>query len=123
MSLLTTELPEDPSPDGFGFSYEEDTSLQADGRTRVLGYTRALGSGEVAYIALGHCHSPTTNSQPMVDESVERDGASPPVFRGVWEQRVTNNCSVMLSRGAWVKKSPQPLGRPVRDRITPRGST
>ena len=83
--LLTTELPKDPSPEGFGFSYDEDTSLQADGRTRVLGYTRALGSGEVAYIALGHCHSPTTNSQPMVDESVERDGASPPVFRGVWE--------------------------------------
>ena len=83
--LLTTELPEDPSPTGFGFAYDEDTSLLPDGRTRVLGYTRTLGSGEVAYIALGHCHSPTTNSQPMVDESVESDGKSPPVFRGVWE--------------------------------------
>ncbi len=42
--LLTTELPEDPSPEGFGFVYDEDTSLQADGKTRVLGYTKALPS-------------------------------------------------------------------------------
>ncbi len=29
-----------------------------DSKTRVLGYTRALGKGGVAYIALGHCPSP-----------------------------------------------------------------
>ena len=38
--------------------YASDTSLQADGRTRVLGYTRAVGNGGVTYFALGHCHNP-----------------------------------------------------------------
>ena len=84
--LLTTELPEDPSPEGFGFVYDKDTSLQADGKTRVLGYTKAVGNGEVAYIALGHCHSPATNQQPIVDTSVDPDGRSPASFRGVWDE-------------------------------------
>src|SRR5712692_8213205 len=63
--LLTTELPKDPSPPGFGFVYDKDTSLMPDGKTRVLGYTRALGKGGVAYIALGHCHSPRNDVQPL----------------------------------------------------------
>ncbi len=83
--LLTTELPEDPSPPGFGFYYERDVSLQADGKTRVLGYEKTVGSGKVAYIALGHCHSPTSNSQPFVDESVATGGITPTTFRGAWE--------------------------------------
>ena len=83
--LLTTELPEDPSPPGFGFEYEQDTALQPDGKTRVLGYTRALGSGGVAYIALGHCHSPRTNLQPLVDKSAAAGGEVPRVFHGPWE--------------------------------------
>ena len=83
--LLSTVLPEDPSPAGFGFIYDADTSLQPDGRTRVLGYSRAVGRGEVAYIALGHCHSPATNVQPFVDASVAADGQTPPRFRGAWE--------------------------------------
>src|SRR5437588_11293543 len=37
-----------------GALYGRDTSLQADGRTRVLGYTRAVGNGHVTYFALGH---------------------------------------------------------------------
>ena len=86
--LLTTELPEDPSPDGFGFVYERDTSLQADGKTRVLGYTKSVGKGEVAYVALGHCHSPATNAQLLVDASVDPDGTPPASFRGVWENDV-----------------------------------
>ena len=93
--LLTTELPRDPSPPGFGFTYDEDTALEADGKTRVLGYVREVGDGAVAYWALGHCHSPKTNSQPFVDKSVTEDGTTPLTFHGVWEtpefQKLLNN--------------------------------
>ena len=83
--LLTTELAADPSPEGFGFVYDEDTSLGADGKTRVLGIERQVGRGAVAYVALGHCHSPATNSQPFVDDSVAVGGTTPKRFRGAWE--------------------------------------
>ncbi|HUN57810.1 MAG TPA: ThuA domain-containing protein [Candidatus Binataceae bacterium] len=83
--LLTTELPRDPSPDGFGFVYNHDTSLMADGKTRVLGYTREVGKGAVTYLALGHCHRPGNNVQPFVDSSLDPSGATPPTFRGSWE--------------------------------------
>jgi len=81
--LLTTRLAADPHP-GFGFSYERDTSLLADGETRALAYTRSVGRGEVAYVALGHCHSPATNWQPFVDASVAADGRTPLRFHGPW---------------------------------------
>jgi hypothetical protein len=81
--LLTTRLAKDPHP-GFGFTYDRDTSLFDDGETRALGYTRPVGRGEVAYIALGHCHSPATNWQPFVDASVAPDGRTPLLFRGPW---------------------------------------
>ncbi|MDH4143944.1 MAG: ThuA domain-containing protein [Acidimicrobiia bacterium] len=83
--LLTTELDADPSPAGFGFVYDEDTSAGPDGRTRVLGYRRDVGAGAVTYLALGHCHGPSSNSQPFVDASVTADGTTPLVFRGSWE--------------------------------------
>lgn len=83
--LLTTDLPEDPSPRGFGFHYERDTALQPDGKTRVLGYVRELGKGAVAYVALGHCHDASSNIQPFVDKSVAADGSTPTTFRGSWE--------------------------------------
>lgn len=83
--LLTTELPKDPSPDGFGFVFDGDTSILADGKTRVLGYTRAAGRGGVTYVALGHCHSPESNVQPFVDSSVDASGTTPLTFRGSWE--------------------------------------
>jgi type 1 glutamine amidotransferase len=85
--LLTTELEQDPSPPGFGFKYDEDTSLQADGKTRVLGYVRDMGKGAVAYFALGHCHAPSCNVQPFVDPSVADDGKTPLLFRGSWESK------------------------------------
>ena len=50
-TLLTTELPEDPSPPGFGFVYDEDTSVREDGKTRVLGLERTVGKGAVVYVA------------------------------------------------------------------------
>ena len=83
--LLTTDLPTDPSPEGFGFVYDEDTSVGADGKTRVLGLERRIGDGAVVYVALGHCHSQSSNSQPFVDESVTSDGKTPMRFRGSWE--------------------------------------
>jgi hypothetical protein len=83
--LLTTQLERDPSPRGFGFVYDRDTSLLPDGRTRVLGYTRSIGAGAVTYVALGHCHSPLNNVQPFVDASVEASGKTPLTFRGSWE--------------------------------------
>jgi hypothetical protein len=84
-TLLTTELATDPSPQGFGFVYDRDTSVQADGKIRVLGYTREVGKGAVTYLALGHCHSPLSNVQPFVDASVEASGVTPQTFRGAWE--------------------------------------
>jgi hypothetical protein len=86
--LLTTELEKDPSPEGFGFDYDEDTSLQADGKTRVIGYLRSVGKGGVIYYGLGHCHSETTNMQPLVDKSVDANGRSPKEFRGAWDNEV-----------------------------------
>lgn len=83
--LLTTVLEADPSPPGFGFAYEADTS-KLDGRgTRALGFVHHVGAGAVAYVALGHCHSPATNSQTFVDRSVTPDGTTPLTFRGMWE--------------------------------------
>ena len=83
--LLTTELPKDPSPPGFGFVYDQDTSIQEDGKTRILGTERRVGQGSVIYIALGHTHAPENNSQPFVDDSVAEGGSTPTTFRGVWE--------------------------------------
>ena len=59
--------------------YGSDTSLQPDGRTRVLGYTRAVGGGQVTYLTLGHCHNPASREgRPAAEGEV-------PVFRGSWE--------------------------------------
>jgi hypothetical protein len=83
--LLTTELASDPSPPGFGFVYDEDTSLQADGKTRVLGYARESGRGEVVYIGLGHCHTGRGPGQSAVDPSIHPKGVMPTEFHGAWE--------------------------------------
>lgn len=84
--LLTSQLGPDTSPPGFGFVYERDTALEPDGKTRVLGFTRPLGAGAVTYIALGHCHTPSTNSQPFVDPNVDPAGKTPLLLRVTWEQ-------------------------------------
>jgi type 1 glutamine amidotransferase len=83
--LLTAEFgPECVSP-LIGTIYDADTSLQPDGKTRVIGYTRQVGQGGVTYFTLGHNHSPSTNSQRSVDASVAADGQPPLTFRGSWE--------------------------------------
>ncbi len=51
----------------------------------MLGYIRAHGKGGVAYFGLGHCHSRSTNRQPVVDASVSATGEVPLKFRGPWE--------------------------------------
>jgi type 1 glutamine amidotransferase len=94
--LLTAELGPDPLPGKFGFAYDEDTALMPDGKTRALGFTRELGKGGVTYIALGHCHTPSTNSQPFVDKSVDPEGKTPPVLRQTWE---TEGYQTLLRNG------------------------
>jgi hypothetical protein len=84
--LTTSDLSaDDPAPRKFGFSYDEDTSVGTDGKTRVLAYLREHGAGAVAYFALGHCHTPSTNIQPFVNTSVDSEGKTPLQFRGPWE--------------------------------------
>lgn len=63
--------------------YGADTSLQADGRTRVLGYTRPVGSGAVTYLALGHCHDPASR----MGRTAGAGGEQAATFRGPWESR------------------------------------
>jgi uncharacterized protein len=70
--------------------YGSDTSLQADGRTRVLGYTRPVGDGAVTYFALGHCHNPAARGGRPPDP------AEVPTFRGSWE----NTAFITLLRNA-----------------------
>ena len=61
--------------------YGTDTSLQPNGRTRVLGYTRRVGLGAVTYFALGHCHNPSSRTN-----SSAAAGSEPlATFRGPWE--------------------------------------
>ncbi len=85
MLLSTADCPaDDPAPREFGFTYDEDTSVEADGRTRPLAYRRKLGNGAITYVGLGHRHTPTTNIQPWVDPSVAEDGKTPLEFSGPW---------------------------------------
>ena len=83
--LLTAELGPDDSPPGTGLLYDEDTALQPDAKTRVLGYIRNIGKGGVTYIALGHCHSPASQTRPTVDPGLEAAGNKPVVLRATWE--------------------------------------
>jgi uncharacterized protein len=66
--------------------YGSDTSLRADGRTRVLGYTHQVGSGGVTYFALGHCHNPAIRAARTADPA----DTTPPTFRGPWETDAFN---------------------------------
>lgn len=61
--LLTAEYGPDAVSPSIGTIYPTDTSLLADGKTRVLGYTRDIGRGGVAYFALGHCHNPALRDE------------------------------------------------------------
>jgi type 1 glutamine amidotransferase len=79
--LLTADYGPAAISPSIGTLYASDTSLQPDGRTRVLGYTRAVGNGGVTYFALGHCHSPANRAGRSADPT----DPTPPIFRGSWE--------------------------------------
>jgi uncharacterized protein len=75
--LLTADYGPTPS---ISTLYDTDTSLQPDGKTRVLGYTRKVGDGNVSYFALGHCHNPNSRSARQADPT----DTTPAVFHGAW---------------------------------------
>jgi type 1 glutamine amidotransferase len=79
--LLTADYGPSATSPAIGTLYPSDTSLQPDGRTRVLGYTRAIGNGGVAYFALGHCHNPAIRAARALDPTDK----TPPTFHGAWE--------------------------------------
>lgn len=79
--LLTADYGPSATSRAIGTLYASDTSLQADGRTRVLGYTRQVGKGGVAYIALGHCHNPAIRGGRTPDPL----DTTPLTFHGSWE--------------------------------------
>jgi len=79
--LLTADYGPTATSPAIGTLYPADTSLQADGKTRVLGYTRAVGAGGVTYFALGHCHNPAIRASRVVDPT----DTTPLTFRGSWE--------------------------------------
>src|SRR5262249_49792319 len=64
--LLTADYGPGATSPTIGTLYPSDTSLQPDGKTRVLGYTRAVGQGGVTYFALGHCHHPPIRAGRVV---------------------------------------------------------
>jgi type 1 glutamine amidotransferase len=76
--LLTADYGPGAVAPALGALYASDTSLQPDGKTRVLGYTRAVGNGSVTYFALGHCHNAASREGRPVDPTQ-------PTFRGSWE--------------------------------------
>ncbi len=77
--LLTAEYGPGAVSPSIGTLYPSDTSLQPDGKTRVIGYTRPVGKGGVTYFALGHCHNPAIRSGRPADDN------APPTFHGAWE--------------------------------------
>src|SRR5271170_5361597 len=65
-----------------GGLYGSDTSLQPDGKTRVVGYTRDVGRGGVTYFALGHCHNPAIRAAGATSDPTD---TTTPTFRAPWE--------------------------------------
>jgi hypothetical protein len=96
--LLTADWGLVPSGET-GFYYEEDTAVLPGGTKRAIAFVRELSQGSVAYTTLGHCHTPTTNGQRVVDASVATDGQPPLNLLGSWE---TEGFRTLLRNGiAW----------------------
>ena len=79
--LLTADYGPGAVSPSIGTLYPSDTSLQSDGRTRVLGYTRPVGDGGVTYFALGHCHNPAISAT----RTAAANETTPATFRGAWD--------------------------------------
>jgi hypothetical protein len=80
--LLTAEYGPDAVSPAIGTLYPADTSLQPDGKTRIIGYTKPVGQGGVAYYALGHCHDPAIRAARAYTDP---NDTTPPIFRAPWE--------------------------------------
>jgi uncharacterized protein len=93
--LLTADYGANGASPAIGTLYATDTSLQSDGRTRVLGYTREIGKGGVAYFALGHCHNPAIRAARAPDPA----DTTPPTFHGPWETDAFN--TLLRNAIAW----------------------
>ena len=96
--LLTADYGPDAVSPAIGTLYARDTSLLADGRTRVIGYTRRLGKGSVTYFALGHCHNPAIRAGRAADPA----DTTPPTFHGAWESEAFN--ALLRNAIAWGMK-------------------
>jgi uncharacterized protein len=79
--LLTADYGPNGISTAIGTLYPSDTSLLPDGRTRVIGYSRAVGDGGVAYFTLGHCHNPAIRANRAPNPA----DTTPPTFHGAWE--------------------------------------
>jgi hypothetical protein len=90
--LLTADYGPSAASPAIGTLYPADTSLLPDGRSRALGYTRAIGDGGVTYFALGHCHNPAIRAARAPDPA----DTTAATFRGPWE----NPAFVTLLRNA-----------------------
>ncbi len=91
--LLTAEYGPGAAPAAMPTLYGGDPSLQSDGRTRVLGYTRDVGRGCVTYLAFGHCHDPAARA----DRKDTTD--YPGTFRPPWESSAFN--TLLRNAIAW----------------------
>ena len=76
--LLTADYGPNVVSESVAPLYGSDTSLQSDGKTRVIGYTREIGDGAVTYFALGHAQNPASR-----EGRAAADMAA--TFRGSWE--------------------------------------
>ena len=76
--LLTADYGPNVVSESVAPLYGSDTSLQSDGKTRVIGYTREIGDGAVTYFALGHAHNPASREGRATADTVA-------TFRGSWE--------------------------------------
>src|SRR5262249_29937492 len=79
--LLTADYGASGVSPTVGPLYGSDSSLHPDGKTRVIGYTRAVGNGCVIYLALGPCPNPAIPARP----AAAAGDTTPPTFRGSWE--------------------------------------
>jgi uncharacterized protein len=79
--LLTADYGQGAVSPSIGTIYPSDTSLQPDGKTRVLGYTRDIGNGGVTYFALGHCHNPAISAS----RTAAANETTSSTFRGAWD--------------------------------------
>ncbi len=93
--LLTADYGPDALSPSIGTLYASDTSLQPDGRTRVLGYAREVGRGGVTYFTLGHCHNPAIRATRTADPT----DPTPPTFRGAWQTDAFN--ALLRNAIAW----------------------